>query len=60
MRRSLVANKELKANSILSLEDLDVKRPGTGIPPNKINEIVGKKLKYDVEKDSVISYSDII
>lgn len=60
MRRSLVSTKELKAGSILRLEDLDTKRPGTGIPPNKINEVIGKELKNDIEKDSVILYSDVI
>ncbi|MFY9100646.1 N-acetylneuraminate synthase family protein [Aliarcobacter cryaerophilus] len=54
MRRSVVANKDLKAGDIIKLEDLDVKRPGTGIAADKIFELVGKKLGKDVDKDSVI------
>ena len=38
MRRSIVATKDLKAGKKLIKSDLDVKRPGTGIPPNKLND----------------------
>ena len=58
MRRSVVANKDLKAGDIIKLEDLDVKRPGTGIAADKIFELVGKKLGKDVDKDSVIFEGD--
>jgi sialic acid synthase SpsE len=60
MRRSIVSTKQLKANSFLCLEDLDTKRPGIGIPPNKLKDIIGKKLKNDIEKDCVILHDDII
>ncbi len=58
MRRSVVANKDLKAGDIIKLEYLDVKRPGTGIAADKIFELVGKKLGKDVDKDSVIFEGD--
>lgn len=60
MRRSVVANKDLKAGDIIKLEDLDVKRPGTGIAADKIFELVGKELKKDVELDSAIFERDVI
>ncbi len=60
MRRSVVANKDLKAGDIIKLEYLDVKRPGTGIAADKIFELVGKKLGKDVDKDSVIFEGDVI
>ena len=60
MRRSVVANKDLKAGDIIKLEDLDVKRPGTGIAADKIFELVGKELKKDVELDSAIFEGDVI
>ena len=59
MRRSVIASKDLKAGSKISITDLDVKRPGTGIPPEKINDLVGKTLKNDVKGDTLIKKSDI-
>tara|TARA_B100000427_G_scaffold327155_1_gene337287 strand:+ start:11776 stop:12807 length:1032 start_codon:yes stop_codon:yes gene_type:complete len=59
MRRSIVASRNLKAGDVVSLSDLDVKRPGIGIPANKIYEIVGKKVNKDIEKDFVIFEKDL-
>lgn len=60
MRRSLIFNKDLEAGSTISYNDIDAKRPGTGIPPEKINDLVGKILKNDVVGDTLIKKSDII
>lgn len=60
MRRSVVSTKKLKAGSILTAEDLDTKRPGTGIPPEKLNWLIGKKLLNDIEEDMLIEEKDII
>jgi len=59
IRRSIVVSKDLKAGSILTPDDLDAKRPGTGYPPDKINELTGKTLLKDLEKDSLIMKEDI-
>ncbi|MFW5669574.1 MAG: N-acetylneuraminate synthase family protein, partial [Acetivibrio ethanolgignens] len=44
MRRSIVTTKKLAAGHVLRLEDLNVKRPGTGIPPERIQDLVGMKI----------------
>lgn len=59
MRRSIVAVKDLKAGTKLTADDLDVKRPGTGLPPDKISELVGKTLIRDIEGSSLITEADI-
>lgn len=59
MRRSVVPTKNLKSGTRLSIADLDVKRPGTGIPADKINTLVGKVLKRDVKKDTLILDDDL-
>jgi len=38
---------------------IDIKRPGTGIPPKYLNKIVGSKSRRDIGKDEVILWSDI-
>jgi N-acetylneuraminate synthase len=59
MRRSIVAIKDTKAGTRLKTDNLDVKRPGTGLPPDKINELVGKALIRDIEGDTLITEADI-
>ena len=58
MRRSVIFNKDLKSGSKVKLEDLDVKRPGTGLPPEKIKDLVGKNLIKDVFGDTLVKKSD--
>ena len=59
MRRSIVVVKDMKAGTKLTVDDLDVKRPGTGLPPDKISELIGKTLRRDIEGDSLITEADI-
>lgn len=59
MRRSIVAVKDLKAGTKLTADDLDVKRPETGLPPDKISELVGKTLLRDIEGNTLITEADI-
>ncbi|MCC6181499.1 MAG: N-acetylneuraminate synthase family protein [Bacteroidia bacterium] len=58
-RRSLVLNKNLKANHILSYDDLTSKRPGTGISPELIASVVGRILNIDKECDTLLSWQDL-
>ncbi len=59
MRRSVIAVRDLKAGDRLELDDLGVKRPGTGIPPEKIDQLVGKILLRDIEADTLIMEADL-
>ena len=54
MRRSVILVKDLPAGTVLTKTDLSAKRPGTGLPPEKINELVGKVLIRDVKADTMI------
>ena len=38
---------------------INIKRPGTGLPPNFIYKIIGTKLLKNKTKDSIINLSDI-
>ena len=59
MRRSIVSNKYIKKNKVISAEDIDFKRPGTGISPNDYNYVIGKIALKDIEKDCIINQIDI-
>lgn len=58
MRRSVIVTKNLSAGHVLTIEDLNAKRPGTGIPANKIDELVGKTLTVDKEADTLLEIED--
>lgn len=54
MRRSIIASGNLKAGTILKEDDLDAKRPGTGMAPERIKDLIGRILLEDVEKDTLV------
>ena len=58
MRRSVIVTRDIKTGEILQLADLDAKRPGTGIPADKIESLVGKKLLVDKEADTLLEIND--
>jgi N,N'-diacetyllegionaminate synthase len=58
-RRSLVARTALKQGHTITEEDLDAKRPGTGISPDEIRYALGRKLARDMEQDQVIHWNDL-
>ncbi|EKF54434.1 polysaccharide biosynthesis protein [Galbibacter marinus] len=55
-RRSLVVNKDLNKGHVLTKDDLSAKRPGTHIPPDQVNFVVGRSLKVDVSNDDLIKW----
>jgi N,N'-diacetyllegionaminate synthase len=54
IRKSLVASKQIKKGEIFTLENLSIKRPGTGISPMKIDEIIGLKSKRNYVENDII------
>lgn len=53
-RKSLVAAKVIKKGEKFSIENLTVKRPGTGIEPYYYWDYIGKVAENDYEEDEVI------
>ena len=53
-RKSIVATKTIKKGDLFSVENLTIKRPGTGISPMQWDEVIGKTAKKDFEKDDLI------
>lgn len=51
-RRSLVAVRTLAAGTIVTAQDIAVKRPGTGMQPRHIDLVVGSRLARDIEADT--------
>ena len=57
-RRSIVAAKKIAKGEIFTEQMLDYKRPGTGLPPEMIKVILGKRSKKNIEYDDLIKLTD--
>lgn len=58
-RRSAYALKDLSKGHLLSAQDIIFLRPGYGIPPNRINRVLGQKLKKKIKKNELIKLSHL-
>lgn len=58
-RRSIVLKDAVKKGTLISRENLLFKRPGTGISPEHIEFIIGRKAKLDLAADHVIQLEDL-
>jgi len=54
VKKSLVASRNLKIGHVISYEDITIKRPGSGIKPEYIDKIVGRRVLRDIKKDELI------
>lgn len=58
-RKSVVAAIDIPKGERITREMLTIKRPGTGIEPKFINNIIGKKTKKRIKKDQFIKKKDL-
>jgi N,N'-diacetyllegionaminate synthase len=56
-RKSIVAARNIKAGEMITEKDIEIKRPGNGISPMRINEVIGKKALNDISEDALIDFS---
>lgn len=59
VRRSIVANQDLKEGTIIEKNMLTYKRPGNGIKPELAEAIVGRMLKRNIRHDELIMWEDL-
>ena len=53
-------DRNIKKGDVIKKSDISFKRPGTGISPNKISSIIGKRCKRDLKEDHILKYNDLI
>lgn len=58
-RRSIFAARDIKAGEILSMENLVMLRPESGISPMFVDQFVGKPLKADISKHTALNWDHI-
>ena len=58
-RRSLVAARAIEQGCALTREDVAVKRPGTGIPVEQLDIVVGRVAARDIADDDILTWDDL-
>ncbi|MFC1630135.1 N-acetylneuraminate synthase family protein [Patescibacteria group bacterium] len=58
-RRSIVARKDIKKGNIIKGSDLELKRPGNGLPPKHLPFLIGRTAKKNIKKGSMIILKDL-
>ena len=59
-RKSITLNKSMKRGQKIKKNDIIMKRPGIGFNGQKINMVIGKKLRKNFSKDHQIIKQDLI
>lgn len=59
-RRSIVLTRAMQKGEVISLADIDYKRPGTGLKPEMTEFIIGMSINKDLDFDHILTKSDII
>ncbi|MDR4495309.1 MAG: N-acetylneuraminate synthase family protein [Nitrospirales bacterium] len=57
--KSIVAKTDLTEGTTLTTEHLAFKKPGTGLSPQRVNEVVGHRLRHDMQQDAPITLKDL-
>jgi N,N'-diacetyllegionaminate synthase len=55
-RRSVVAARDIAAGAVIAREDLTVKRPGFGIAPKHLEDLVGRTARGAIEADDILTW----
>jgi N-acetylneuraminate synthase len=58
-RRRMVVTRDMKSGERLSAEDVDFKRPGTGIQPDELRYVLGRPITRDVCAEEEVEWADL-
>lgn len=57
--KSIVASRPLEAGATLTASDLALKKPGGGLGPDRLESLVGRRLRRDLAADAVLAEADV-
>jgi N,N'-diacetyllegionaminate synthase len=58
-RRSVVASTGISKGTVFSTDNLGLKRPGTGLPPEFIDRFIGRRAATDIDVDTLLSMEHV-
>ncbi len=59
-QRSIVTKRKISKGATFQKEDLTTKRPGYGVPPSYMSQIIGCQARRDISEDEVVKWEDIL
>lgn len=59
LRKSIITTCDISIHSEIKKEMITIKRPGYGMPPVMIKNIIGKKINKNISKNSPLTFDDI-
>lgn len=58
-RKSIVANRNINKDEIITINDVSFKRPEQGLKPKYIDLIIGKKARRNIKVNEFITFNDV-
>ncbi|OVE76453.1 hypothetical protein BVX97_00925 [bacterium E08(2017)] len=59
-RKSIVASRDIDAGALVEDGDVTTKRPGTGLQPYELKNVIGRTAKVAIKSDTLIKMEDLI
>lgn len=59
LSRSLILKQAREKGDLLTAENIDFKRPGTGIRPDEVSYVLGRRLAKDIAANEIINWQDL-
>tara|TARA_B100001059_G_scaffold60130_1_gene55729 strand:+ start:14246 stop:15250 length:1005 start_codon:yes stop_codon:yes gene_type:complete len=59
MKRSIVLKRKIKKGEVITINDVEFKRPANGLNPNLLYKIIGKEVINDFNKDTPLNFKMI-
>ena len=60
MGKKIVASQKLVPGAVIKFEDLKFKSPNDGLPPWRYKEVIGRKIKSEIEEDQNIDMDNLV
>lgn len=57
--RSIVARRSIRQGTVLTDADCAFKKPGNGLPPERLSDLIGRTVARDVDMDACFSLEDL-
>lgn len=60
LAKSLVAIRDIKPGEVVTRDMVEIKSPGQGLQPNRLNDLIGKKTEREISAGGFFYMSDIL